>query len=299
VTESWNKHLADMPRLNAQYQHNLEVWKSRFSEEDRKAFAAGKTPPGAPLEPQGAGSRAEPSALWNGMIVPVAPYTVRGVLWYQGENNANSADAFVYRSLFTAMIRSWRSTWGEGDLPFIYVQLSRYKYGSNYAVLRESQAQALALPHTAMVVSVDAGMIEDVHYPDKAPVGHRLFPAADRLVYGSRNPAEGPKLSKVEAKQDALLLTFTSTEGGLKLSAPGIPRYAQLMPDTPPADQADGKAVVYRQPSECLARRCASGRSLERRWTARIPVSRIHSSLRASQLPRQQPAQVKAIIASC
>jgi len=95
------------------------------------------------------------------MIAPLTRFAIRGVTWYQGETNAIESHAFQYRRLFTALIEDWRSYWGQGDVPFLFVQLAGYHLDEETAhwwpVLRESQAEALHLRKTGMAVAIDIG----------------------------------------------------------------------------------------------------------------------------------------------
>lgn len=115
--------------------------------------------------------------LYNGMIQPIVPYALQGVLWYQGESNTSRA--YQYRKTFSLLIQDWRSKWQE-PFPFLFVQLPAYgkngssNDGSNWAELRESQAMALSLPNTGMVVATDLGNPADIHPTNKQDVGKRL-----------------------------------------------------------------------------------------------------------------------------
>jgi sialate O-acetylesterase len=124
---------------------------------------------------------ARPAGLYNAMVMPLTPYAIRGVIWYQGESN--SGRPVQYRKLFPAMIRDWRQAWGEGDFPFLYyVQLAnwgvhdRLKY--RWPELREAQSMTLSLPKTGMAVTIDIGDASDIHPTNKQEVGYRLALAA-------------------------------------------------------------------------------------------------------------------------
>jgi sialate O-acetylesterase len=261
VNTEWAATLAKMPQMMADWQTKTDAWKATLSPEDRAKADAGKVVNGAPGKPRGAGSQAEPAGLYNGMIAPITLYTVRGILWNQGENNAGTdAQSYRYRQLFLAMIEDWRRAWGEPTLPFLFAQLSRY-HSNGYPMLRESQAQALHLAHTGMMVSIDVGLkptplVEDaVHYPDKETLGKRMLRLADQVVYGEPVEGSGPVLSRLtvhstaDGKQ-ALQLWFTETQGGLLLKAPPQPQWATLTAQTPPAQTADGKAITLVPPTD-------------------------------------------------
>lgn len=160
-----------------------------------------------------------PGYLFNSMIAPLTPYTLRGWLWYQGETNSN--DAWVpslYASLFPAMIEDWRARWHEGSLPFLYVQISSfYSPHEHWGVIRNAQREALALRNTGMAVSLDLGLHDNVHPPDKQDVASRLLLAADHLSYGENLVWQGPLFEQVTRQtlpnRTTLNVTFRSAQG--------------------------------------------------------------------------------------
>jgi sialate O-acetylesterase len=131
--------------------------------------------------------------MWNAWVAPVAGYGIRGTIWIQGENNANSADAPTYGERFKILIKGWRAAWGQGDFPFYYLSLSNMhaiqtdpNNASNVALIREGQRLALSLPNTAMGVSIDIGNADNWHYENKPEAGRRLALLARALTYGQR-----------------------------------------------------------------------------------------------------------------
>jgi sialate O-acetylesterase len=181
-----------------------------------------------PASDRGPNSRYRPSNFYNAMIAPLLPFSVRGVLWYQGEaNTANARDAGLYSRFFPAMIRDWRAQWGEGDFPFLYVQLptSEPQYpeptDSAWARVRESQEKALALKNTGMVVTIDIGEGAVVHARNKKQVGERLAAAALNRVYGFKKiPDRYPRFSRLEIREDKAIVRFTGAEDGLMCKNP-------------------------------------------------------------------------------
>ena len=140
-----------------------------------------------------------PMLLYNKMIHPVLNFPIKGVIWYQGESNAgNDADASKYESLFKTMIEQWRSDWGIGDFPFLFVQLANYRAAdgepkdSPWALLRESQSSATLLPNVGEAVIIDIGEADDIHPRNKQDVGWRLAQAARKLAYGEDVVYHGP-----------------------------------------------------------------------------------------------------------
>jgi sialate O-acetylesterase len=160
--------------------------------------------------------------LYNAMIAPLIPYGIKGAIWYQGEANAGSA--YDYRSQFPAMIRDWRQRWGEGDFPFLFVQLANYMARldqpaeSNWAELREAQLMTLSLPNTGMAVAIDIGEGKDIHPKNKLDVGRRLALAARRIAHGEKDLVySGPVYRKgsMKVEGDKARLRFDHVGGGL------------------------------------------------------------------------------------
>ncbi|OYU55419.1 MAG: sialate O-acetylesterase [Chitinophagaceae bacterium BSSC1] len=158
------------------------------------------------------------SVIYNGMIHPLIPFAIKGVLWYQGESNAGRA--FQYRSSFPLLINSWRKDW-KYDFPFYFVQLSSFgkfpnsNQGSEWAELREAQLMALQLPNTGMAVTTDIGNPDNIHPKNKADVGTRLAAIALAKNYGIEMPYSGPVFQQVQFKADKAILSFKHINGGL------------------------------------------------------------------------------------
>ena len=167
---------------------------------------------------------ASPTVLWNAMVAPLAGLPVAGVIWYQGESNADRAAQ--YRTLFPLMIRAWRAAWGDPKLPFLFVQLPNFDETpkapppgeGTWAELREAQALALREPRTAMAVTLDIGEAKDVHPREKQEVGRRLALAALRLVYGRDVIAFGPTFAAAVRDGATIKVRFTNVASGLTTS---------------------------------------------------------------------------------
>jgi len=160
------------------------------------------------------------SGLYNGMIAPLIPYAIRGVIWYQGESNAGRA--VQYQTLFPAMIKDWRARWGEGDFPFLFVQIAPWQKirkepgDSAWAELREAQRlTSLEVPNTAMAVITDVGDEIDIHPKQKSPVGGRLALAARALAYGQKGEYSGPVYAGMKVEGGKAVLSFRHQGGGL------------------------------------------------------------------------------------
>jgi sialate O-acetylesterase len=163
--------------------------------------------------------RNQPSGLYNGLIVPLEPYTLKGFLWYQGEGNHRRP--LEYGRLFRTMITQWRHDFGQGDLPFVFVQLPDYaepgdKTGQSWAWLREQQASALQLPNVSMAVTIDIGDPKDHHPTNKQEVGRRLALVALKDVYGLKVRASGPVFDWAKREGTDFRLHFREADG-LKL----------------------------------------------------------------------------------
>jgi sialate O-acetylesterase len=173
----------------------------------------------APSQPQGPGNPHTPYILHDTMIVPLQPYAIRGAIWYQGESNAGRASE--YRSLLTDMVRSWRSGWGQGDFPFVQVQLANfraaqeYEQHSTWAYLREAQTGLLSEPHTGMAVAIDIGDAADIHPTNKLDVGHRLAQWALAKTYGKHIVPSGPLYRSMTIEGSKIRLHFDHIGGGL------------------------------------------------------------------------------------
>lgn len=159
-------------------------------------------------------------ALYNGMIHPIQPYAIAGAIWYQGESNAGRA--YQYRTLFPLMIQSWRDTWGQGDFPFLFVQLAPFRkivtepQESDWAELREAQLfTAQKVKNTAMAVITDIGDEMDIHPKQKEPVGQRLALAALALQYGKKIDYSGPEFDKLAIDGSKAVVSFKHLGGGL------------------------------------------------------------------------------------
>jgi sialate O-acetylesterase len=160
----------------------------------------------------------EGAIIYNAMIHPIIPFSIRGVLWYQGE--ANIDHAAEYGRTFPLMIESWRKEWND-EFPFLFVQLASFgsndssNFGSKWAELRESQSKTLSLPKTGMAVTTDVGEAKDIHPKNKQDVGLRLATIALNDVYHIPQICNGPIYQRVSFADGKAILSFTSTGKGL------------------------------------------------------------------------------------
>ncbi|MDR2740670.1 MAG: hypothetical protein LBB98_00725 [Treponema sp.] len=176
----------------------------------------------------------QPMGLYNAMIAPLFDFPVRGVIWYQGESNDSAPEN--YGAFFTSMIRDWRDKYRRKTLPFLFVQLPLFgspgenTEASSWAILREAQASALALPATGMAAALDLGEWNDLHPVNKKDVGYRLALIAERLLYNQINTAPGPMLRDVCLQNNTIIITFDNCGGGL--GASGKPYLSVLSKDS-------------------------------------------------------------------
>jgi sialate O-acetylesterase len=241
VAEAWTTRaaLADDPALRgmiekdatggetaqANYEKALKKYEAdltTYKEAAAKAKEKGENPPRAPRRPVDPSRNPNrPCVLYNAMIHPLQPYAIKGAIWYQGESNAGRAHQ--YRTLFPAMIQSWRKTWKQGEFPFLFVQLAPYMkivsepQDSAWAELREAQLlTSLNLKNTGMAVITDVGNPNDIHPKKKEPVGARLALAALALGYGKDIEYSGPVYDKMKVVDSKAVLSFKHVGKGLE-----------------------------------------------------------------------------------
>lgn len=159
-----------------------------------------------------------PSQLYNAMIAPLTPFGIKGVIWYQGEANANRA--FKYRSLFPSLIMDWRKKWGY-DFPFYWVQLANFMATddlpseSAWAELREAQSKTLSVAHTGQAIAIDIGETNDIHPRNKQDVGYRLALAALKETYQKNIVFSGPSYESMRLDGTTIRLSFKNLGSGL------------------------------------------------------------------------------------
>jgi sialate O-acetylesterase len=205
--DSINKY--DPAAAAAKHKKALEQYKAAVA----KAKAAGERPPTtprSPADPRRSSSR--PAGLYNGMIAPLQPYAIAGAIWYQGE--ANSGRAAEYQKLFPAMIQNWRQAWGQGEFPFLFVQIAPHQRMS--PEIREAQLLSWQkVPKTAMAVITDIGNETDIHPTQKEPVGARLALAARAIAYGEKITYSGPTHDSMKVEGARAILSFKHIGSGL------------------------------------------------------------------------------------
>lgn len=176
-----------------------------------------------PLLPEVKWNNWRPGMMYNAMIAPLTKFPIKGVIWYQGESNAAKHEE--YTELFSTMITNWRTAWGIGDFPFLFVQLANFmerqelQSESDWAFLREAQTQTLQLPATGMAVIIDLGEEQDIHPKNKKDVGERLWLQARKVAFGEDILASGPVFKTSSKTGEEILIGFSEVGEGLKLTS--------------------------------------------------------------------------------
>lgn len=230
IEEVWEpKHLKSVEEDLTESEAALRSYHQAFGEwmtQAEVAEKAGSPIPAPPEIPEDKRrSQDSPSRLFNGMIAPLIPYSIRGVVWHQGESDAHRA--VRHTGMFPALIRGWRREWGIGDFPFYYVQLNNFMETSpepaksKWACFREEQLEALAEPNTGMVVTIDIGNPHDIHPKNKKEVGRRLSLIALAKIYGREIPYSGPIYRSMKAEGNKIRVEFEHTDGGLAAKGEG------------------------------------------------------------------------------
>ncbi len=214
----------ERPRVRVQYDEAIRQWR----EESDKVKAAGAVPRPSPSVPDALREYRVASSIYNGMIEPLIPFSIRGAFWYQGESN--EARAQQYAILLPVMIKSWRERWGEGDFPFGIVQLPNYREAKAepadepWSHVREAQRlTAASLPRTGLIVTIDIGEARDIHPKNKLDVGRRMARWALVDVYKHKELKSGPAFQKAEIDDSKIVVTFSEAGGGLKLRSGNRP----------------------------------------------------------------------------
>lgn len=256
----WDKAVAEYEKIKANpqpvadYEKDLKQWQKevfpaynvilkKYNDDKGAGKDVGKKPePSRPEpsnpDPMGMPSPSRrpstPTVNFNGMIAPLVPYAMRGVIWYQGENNGGRG--LEYRELFPRLIEDWRSQWtknGGTDFPFLFVQLPANGTDptpvatQGWPWLREAQLLTLKVPRTGMAVTIDVGDPNNVHPADKIDVGHRLALVARKNVCGQKVVACGPLLQDFKIENGKIRVRLSETGSGLVIGqspwcAPGV-----------------------------------------------------------------------------
>jgi sialate O-acetylesterase len=209
------KKLAEYPAVKAKLDADIAKW-----EGDKAAAEAAKMPFTAPRPsygwagtPGGPDDMFRPATFYNGLIHPLVPYSLRGVIWYQGEGDAGLYAYYV--KAFPALITSWRTLFGQGDFPFYWVQLSSYGDSTStlWPFMREAQNAGLSLPNTGHAISMDLGQPKNIHPQRKQEIGRRLARIALARTYGQKIVDTAPEVEKIEREGAGFRVRFKSSTG--------------------------------------------------------------------------------------
>ena len=218
--DGWNQKIADWNKEKAEekYAKDLTNWKKHEAKAKAEHKPAPRRP-NAPADPRFAPHR--PGSLYNGMIVPLVPYALRGAIWYQGESNAGRGE--LYGLQLQTMIGNWRELWNQGDFPVLFVQLPNFQKpqtepveNSGWALVREGMFKTLQkTPKTGMAITIDVGEDANIHPKNKQEVGRRLGLFALRDVYSKKIVGCGPLYKSMTRDGDKIVVTFECQDSGL------------------------------------------------------------------------------------
>lgn len=227
VIDRWEQWLTDYEATDSSaYDSLLKKWESSGKKGEE------------PLMPRSVYSikryHHQPGILFRDKVQPFIPYALKGVVWYQGESNMEWPDE--YERLFSGLITSWRSAWGQGDLPFYFVQIPPYNYSTRHGVdrsanapiLREAQYRTLKLANTGMAGSMDVGDPTNVHPVVKKPIGERLARIALAQTYGFEDiEYAGPTFKRCSVSDGRVMVDFDHAANGL-VARDGPARWFEL-----------------------------------------------------------------------
>jgi sialate O-acetylesterase len=217
-----NRKIGFLDKKNDTVLNLSGIWKYKpvavIKNENLYYFNANKTFSSMPVSTYSL-DQYSPTLLYNAMIAPLIPYTIKGAIWYQGESNVGRAKQ--YETLFPMMIKSWRKAWNNGDFPFYYVQIAPFFYNNgkptSAAELRYAQLLTLKENNVGMVVTTDIGNVENIHPSNKQDVGKRLALWALNKTYGDSNIIySGPMVENIKFEKNKAIISFTNTAEGLE-----------------------------------------------------------------------------------
>ncbi|MCF7957705.1 MAG: sialate O-acetylesterase [Phycisphaerae bacterium] len=233
-TKAWSDQ--DKKNEKVRYEKALTQWKQAA----KKARTNNEKIPGKPSpKTEPLKSQNYPSNLYNAMINPLAPFALRGAIWYQGEANSRSGIPGLYKDQLTALITNWRERWGRGDFPFYYVQLPNYRDpqknpsefmanspNAGWMIVREDMLKTLDVPNTGMAVTIDIGEAKNIHPKNKQDVGRRLALWALAKDYGKDIVYSGPIYRSISFVNDKVIINFDHVGSGLTFTGDALKTFA-------------------------------------------------------------------------
>jgi sialate O-acetylesterase len=209
--QSWRAF--DEAKAKAKYIQEMADWNAA----KEKAKSEGQPEPTTKAPVDQVGKRKNsggPGELFNGKIAGLTPFTIRGIIWYQGEANAHSAErGKLYQTQLPTLVKDWRKLWNE-ELPFCWAQLPNFDRGdADWPWLREAQLKSLSVPNTGMITTMDIGEKDDIHPKNKQEIGRRFALWALNTVYGKKIEYSGPLPTGREIKGDKVTINFSHADG--------------------------------------------------------------------------------------
>ena len=210
LIDEYNDAVKQYPHLFREYQENKPYILKQYRLDSLQAVKDSKPLPHVPRPPKDPSSEKFPGSLYNAMIYPLQPYAIKGIIWWQGENDHKKPS--IYSTLFPAMIADWRAKWKKEtdkpeDFPFLFVQIAP-SYGIGPEIREAQLISWQKTKNTAMVVTTDCGHPVGCHTPYKKPIGERLALAARALAYNEKIEYSGPVYSKMRVRNDKIVLSF-------------------------------------------------------------------------------------------
>jgi sialate O-acetylesterase len=255
ILEWWQEKFRrfDPEKAQARHEQQLVAWRESVALAKSKGTQPPKRPP-APRAPQN--SQHRPACLYNGMVAPLSPFSIRGVICYQGLGNLLRADSSAL--LLETMIRDWRARWAQGNFPVGLVQPAPFDFGKRarsgagaYSVLREAQIIVQKkMENVGIAPTLDIDAVDVLHFTNKQLVGRRLACWALASVYGFDLPYAGPVYESMTIEGETIRIRFQSAGAGLATSDGLPPRHfevAGIDREYYPAEaRIDGDMVVVR-----------------------------------------------------
>ena len=212
----WQEIKAGLPAKQAAFDAKVAAWQA---EKDAATASGAPFSKPAPKITWGLSTPFQPATIYNAMIHPLAPYGLRGILWYQGESNVGVAKE--YHKLFAALIKGWRTAFNQGEIPFYWVQLPNFidkdANATSWAFLREAQAKTLSLPNTGQAVTIDGTEADNLHPLKKQHIGQRLARLALARTYGKTGLIDsGPVFARVTFDGPKAAIEFLPSPSALQ-----------------------------------------------------------------------------------
>ena len=255
LIDAFDTRVAEYKRNPPDMTDALKAWQVAAD----KARADGKPVPRRPGNRNPVQDQHNPTVMYNGMIAPIIPYAIKGVLWYQGEAINGGATGYkLYPLLQATLIEDWRQRWGEGNFPFYICQLAPLKSWPNRPDtwynnpdVREAQATVLKIPNTGMAVTIDIGDPVNIHPKDKQAVADRLARIALARTYGRKIEYSGPMYDSMKAEGNVIRIHFTHADGGLVAKGGDLKTFTIAGKDgkfVPAIARIDGGTLIVSSP---------------------------------------------------